>query len=101
MTSEEGGSRDFEWFEQKAMTNVQKHGVTFEEAETVFSDRTQAHRQDPEHSIGEQRYICVGMSVQNRLLMVVYTERPGNVTRIISARKATKKEEEFYVQENS
>jgi uncharacterized DUF497 family protein len=78
----------FEWDPGKARRNLRKHGVSFDEAVTAFYDPLSATFDDPDHSIGEQRYITVGFSSQNRLLIVGHTER-GEVVRIISARLAT------------
>ncbi len=81
----------FEWDEEKARTNQQKHGVTFPEAATVFADSVAAIFPDAVHSTDEVREIIVGQSERNRLLVVSFTERGGNV-RIISARVATPRE---------
>jgi hypothetical protein len=78
----------FEWDPGKARRNLRKHGVSFDEAVTAFYDPLSATFDDPDHSIGEQRYITVGFSSQNRLLIVGHTER-GEAVRIISARLAT------------
>ncbi len=78
----------FEWDPGKAGRNLRKHGVSFDEAVTAFYDPLSATFDDPDHSIGEQRYITVGFSSQNRLLIVGHTER-GEAVRIISARLAT------------
>jgi uncharacterized DUF497 family protein len=78
----------FEWDPGKARRNLRKHGVSFDEAVTAFYDPLSATFDDPDHSIGEQRYITVGFSSQNRLLIVGHTER-GETVRIISARLAT------------
>ena len=78
----------FEWDPGKARRNLRKHGVSFDEAVTAFYDPLSATFDDPDHSIGEQRYITVGFSSQNRLVVVGHTER-GEVVRIISARLAT------------
>jgi uncharacterized DUF497 family protein len=86
----------FEWFRLKAEANLRKHGVSFEEAKTAFSDEVQVHYPDHAHSIGEQRFICLGMSDQQRLLMIVYTEEAPENIRIISAREATRREEKIY-----
>jgi hypothetical protein len=91
---------NFEWHPPKAERNLAYHGVSFEEAATVFDDDKQLHRRDDLHSFDEQRYICLGMSEQNRLLMVVYTEKQEGLIRIISAREATAREEDEYEQEN-
>lgn len=84
-----------EWDGNKAASNLSKHGVSFDEARTVFDDTFYIDFYDPDHSYDEQRYIIVGQSVQSRLLVVSYTER-GNVIRLISARRATRKERETY-----
>jgi uncharacterized protein len=86
---------EFEWDEDKAASNQKKHRVTFEEAATVFADPLAAIFADEAHSEDEQREIIVGTSDQNRLLLVSFTERAGAV-RIISARRATKKERQDY-----
>ena len=85
----------FEWDPQKAKSNLEKHGVSFEEASTAFQDTLSLTIDDPLHSIDEQRVILIGMSQKNRILVVVHTER-GDSIRIISARKATKEERESY-----
>jgi len=77
-----------EWEQAKAITNAKKHGVTFEEALTVFYDPLAATFDDPDHSRGERRFITMGYSVGGRLLAVCHTERRG-VVRLITARKAT------------
>jgi len=78
----------FEWDPGKARLNYRKHGVSFEEAVTVFYDPLSATFEDADHSLGEQRLITVGFSSRGRLLFVSHTER-GNALRIISARRAT------------
>jgi uncharacterized DUF497 family protein len=88
-------SLDFEWDEDKNASNEQKHGVTFEEATTVFADPLAAIFDDEVHSIDERREIIVGHSVKDRLLLVCFTER-GSAIRIISARRATKRERRDY-----
>ena len=87
---------NFEWHPPKAERNLAYHGVSFAEAATVFDDDRQLHRRDDLHSFAEQRYICLGMSEQSRLLMVVYTEKQEGLIRIISARDATTREEYEY-----
>jgi uncharacterized DUF497 family protein len=79
----------------KSRTNTAKHGVSFEEAITVFDDPLFANFFDPDHSDFENRFICVGLSRHDRLLVVSYTER-GDVLRLISARKATASERDTY-----
>jgi hypothetical protein len=78
----------FEWDRKKASANVEKHGVTFDEAVTVFRDPLAATFDDPAHSRGERRFITIGYSGQGRLLVVCHTER-RNAVRVISARRAT------------
>ena len=86
---------NFEWDEAKAAANQKKHRVTFEEAATVFNDPLAVIFDDEVHSREEQREIMVGHSTKERLLLVYFTERKG-VIRIISARRATKKERQDY-----
>lgn len=85
----------FEWDFKKAKSNLNKHGVSFEEASTVFRDPLSLTIEDPLHSMCEKRFVLIGVAYNNRTLVVVHTEREDNV-RIISARKATKKEREYY-----
>jgi hypothetical protein len=85
----------FEWDERKAQLNLKKHGVSFEEATEVFFDPNAIVRFDTNHSIEEERMIIIGLS-SRRLLFVVYVEREGDVIRIISARKATRKQRDDY-----
>lgn len=84
---------DFKWDTAKDKTNQQKHGISFEEASTVFYDPFAKLGHDPDHSDQEDRFILIGHSRKNHLLFVVhvYKESAGTI-RIISARKATKKE---------
>ncbi|MBL7180944.1 MAG: BrnT family toxin [Pseudomonadota bacterium] len=81
----------FEWDLKKAKTNLEKHGVSFEEASTAFKDPLSLTIDDPLHSSDEKRLVLIGISYNNSMLVVVHTER-GDHIRIISARKATKKE---------
>ena len=81
----------FEWDEDKAASNLKKHGVSFDEAVTVFFDPLSATFDDPEHSLEERRLITVGYSSRGRLIVVCHTERRGSV-RLFSARRATKLE---------
>ena len=85
----------FEWDDDKAEANVSKHGVSFEEAQTVFDDPFFIDFYDLDHSDDEERYLMVGMSEQSRLLIVSYTER-GNSIRLISARETTRQEQKSY-----
>lgn len=82
---------EFEWDKQKAKSNLSKHGISFEEAQTVFDDPLYVDFYDPDHSEDEDRYIIVGESSNSRVLLVSYTER-GDKIRIISARQVTKQE---------
>ena len=88
---------DFEWDPNKATRNLQKHGVSFEEAATVFRDDLSISVPDPDHSLEEERFITVGVSSQNRLLMVAHTEI-GDSIRIISARELTPSERTQHVE---
>lgn len=85
----------FEWDLEKAKSNLRKHQVGFDEASTIFDDPHFITFLDEEHSADEERYITIGLSDKNPLIMVAHTER-GNKIRIISVRKATKNEEKFY-----
>ncbi len=90
----------FEWDSTKAAANVRKHGVSFEEARSVFYDEFAVQFFDEEHSGGEERFLLLGMSTEARLLLVCHCERDaGNVIRFISARKATQREATFYGRE--
>ena len=86
---------EFEWDPQKSDANFKKHGVSFHEASTVFGDPLAITFSDPDHSIGEHRFLTFGYSRLNRLLVVVHTERHGKI-RIISARRTTKQERKIY-----
>ncbi|HHJ53747.1 MAG TPA: BrnT family toxin [Caldithrix abyssi] len=85
----------FEWDEQKAKQNLLKHKVSFDEACTAFGDPFSLTIYDPLHSDEEDRFVLLGKSYKNRLLVIVHTERNDRI-RIISARKATKNEKEQY-----
>ena len=87
----------FEWDPAKAAANVRKHGVSFDEAETVFSDEHALLLDDPEHSADEDRFVLIGLSSASRMVVVChcYQER-ANVIRLISARKATRTERHEY-----
>lgn len=85
----------FTWDARKAAANLRKHGVSFEEASTVFRDTLSATGLDPDHSIGEHRFVTFGISKQGRLIVVSHTEE-GNTIRIISARLATRQERKIY-----
>ena len=87
----------FEWDEDKQQSNMKKHGVSFIEAASAFSDLDSVIIPDTGHSYGEERFTLIGFSRKDRLLTVCYCERlDGEVTRIISARKAENKEKILY-----
>ena len=87
----------FDWDERKNKANRAKHGIWFEEAQSVFSDAQARVFHDPEHSEEEDRFVLLGVSSAGRTLVVVHCYRESDsVVRIISARKATKKEVRFY-----
>lgn len=86
---------EFEWNPEKALINLRKHNISFQEAATVFDDSLSVTFPDPDHSIGENRYIIIGMSRAEQLLVVSHTDREDRI-RIISARKATRPERRFY-----
>ncbi len=86
----------FEWDEDKAASNLRKHGITFDEASTVFADPLTAIFHDEEHSYDEIREIAIGHTILQRLVLVSFTERGEDLIRIISARKATKRERKDY-----
>ena len=89
----------FDWDPAKAASNLRKHGVSFEEAQSVFYDELAVQFNDDPHSIDEVRFLMLGMSSGAHLLLVCHCERDGSgVIRIISARKATKQESSFYSQ---
>jgi hypothetical protein len=85
----------FEWNREKAIANLSKHGVSFEEAKTVFEDPLYVDFYDPDHSDEEERYLMIGESNRGRLLIVSYTGR-GELIRIIGARELTRREREAY-----
>ena len=90
---------NFEWDPAKARRNRRKHRVSFQEAATVFGDPLAMTFLDPDHSASEQRFITVGVSSTNRILIVAHTDRGENV-RIIGARRATQTERKYYEEEN-
>jgi uncharacterized DUF497 family protein len=89
----------FEWDPTKAKLNAREHGVTFDEASTVFGDPLALLMPDPDHSRGEERFLVLGTSSRNRLLVVAFAERPP-CTRLISARRATPRERRRYEEED-
>ena len=86
---------EFEWNGKKAAANLTKHGISFEEAATVFGDPLAITFDDPDHSADEDRYLTFGVSSFNRLLVVSHTDR-GNTLRIITARQVTNRERRIY-----
>jgi uncharacterized protein len=92
-------SDDFEWDEAKATENYAKHGVSFELATKVFKDPFAIERLDDREDYGEDRFILIG-TAEGTVLTVVYTERNSRI-RLISARQATKREQDDYFTENS
>lgn len=90
----------FEWDFEKNKANQKKHGISFEEAVTVFYDNNAILFDDPDHSIAEERFLLIGFSVTAKLCIVSHCYREGDVIRIISARKATAKETKYYSEEN-
>jgi len=86
---------EFEWDENKAAANLSRHGVSFDEAMSVFDDPVYVDFYDPDHSYDEHRYIIIGQSQRGRLLIVSYTER-GGLVRLVSAREVTRGEREAY-----
>lgn len=85
----------FEWDLKKAETNLRKHSVSFDEAATAFLDPHAVSGPDPDHSVGEERYITFGFSQLGRLVAVCHTYRPGTI-RIINARRMTRRERKIY-----
>ena len=90
----------FEWDESKATHNVVKHGVSFEEAATVFSDPLSDTFNDPDHSTEERRFIIIGTSENGRILVIGHTD-DGETVRIINAREPTRGERRFYEETQS
>jgi uncharacterized DUF497 family protein len=90
---------EFEWDRRKAKYNLRKHGVSFEEASTVFDDLLAAIYEDPDHSIHEKRFLMLGTSDRGRLLYIAFADRTQR-TRIISARLPTQQEKKLYEEEN-
>ncbi len=88
----------FEWDSRKARSNLSKHGVSFAAASTVFGDSLSLTIPDPDHSIAEHRYITMGRTFDGKLLVVVHTDRGDNI-RIISARRANRRERKSYEEE--
>jgi uncharacterized DUF497 family protein len=91
---------EFSWDPKKAARNLTKHGISFHEAATVFDDPLAYSFPDPDHSMGEGRLLTFGLSRQGRLLVVAYSYRTGAL-RVISARRATRKERRIYEESES
>ena len=85
----------FEWDKRKAISNIKKHGIPFEEASTVFGDPLSLTIKDPKNSNKEDRYVTIGLSAKFRIIVVIHTDRGDNI-RIISARLDTKGEQNNY-----
>ena len=90
---------NFEWDPDKAARNRRKHRVSFHEAATVFGDPLAVTYHDPDHSVSEKRFITVGMSRADRVLIMTHSDRGENI-RIISARKTTLRERKHYEEKN-
>ncbi len=90
---------EFEWNPAKAAINLEKHDISFPEASTVFEDALSVTFPDPDHSIGEERYVIIGMSASERSLIVSHTDQESHI-RIISARSANRQEKRFYEEGN-
>ncbi len=88
----------FGWDKNKDSANLKKHSISFSEATTVFGDPLSITFYDPDHSKYEHRYITIGTSKFNRILVIAHTDR-GKITRIISARKVTRAERKYYENE--
>jgi len=91
---------NFRWDSTKAEENLKKHYIDFREAATVFDDPLSTTFPDNDHSLGEQRFLIIGMSALGRILVVSHTEN-GDTIRIISARTATRPEQRFYEEDES
>ena len=91
---------EFEWNDAKAAANEQKHAVSFTEAKTIFEDRFAIESFDVIHSVDEDRFVMLGRSDRNRVLIVAYTLRDYKTIRIISARQATRRERLEYEEES-
>lgn len=85
----------FEWDEAKAKSNLRKHGVSFEDAVTVFDDPIAITLDDPDHSEDERRFLTMGNSKDGHLLVVCHSDRPDRI-RLITARKANRRERRYY-----
>ncbi len=90
----------FTWDPEKAEENLKNHGVDFREAATVFEDPLSTTFPDNDHSLGERRFLVIGLSARSRILVISHTEN-GDTIRIISARAATRRERKFYEEDES
>ncbi len=90
----------FDWDERKEKTNIKKHGINFEEGKTIFNDPFLFTAPDTKHSEDEDRFINIGLSTKNRILVLIHTGRQDTI-RIISCRKAKPKERRFYEEARS
>lgn len=88
----------FQWDDTKNHTNIQKHGIDFLQASTVFQDTSAIVMEDARHDYGEDRYQIIGAADPLGIVFVVFTERDGDIIRLISARKANKREKRLYEQ---
>ncbi|MBX9928455.1 MAG: BrnT family toxin [Gemmatimonadaceae bacterium] len=86
----------FSWDTRKAVANLQKHGVSFDEASTAFADPLSITAHDPDHSSDENRFVLLGRSIRQRLLVVIHAERNESEIRLISARLASRRERRTY-----
>jgi len=86
---------DFDWDEDKAIANLKKHKISFEEAKTVFADPFSITMNDPKHSVDEHRFVDIGAAANGKVLVVSYTQR-GEKIRLINCRKSTKSERKIY-----
>ena len=91
---------EFEWDLGKATSNLRKHGISFHEAATVLGDPLGTTFPDPDHSVGERRYVTIGASEAGKLMVVAHVDRSRRV-RIISARRVTRRERRFYEQKQT
>ena len=87
---------EFRWDNKKSKSNKTKHGISFEEARSVFLDEYARLKHDPDHSIDENRYLLLGISSSLRILVVIHTVIEEDIIRLISARKATRRESKQY-----
>lgn len=87
---------EYDWDQEKAQTNLKKHGISFQEAASVFGDPLALTFNDPDHSIGERRLLTFGVTKMGKLVIVSHTERYNSVLRIISARPMNKYERKTY-----